>query len=498
MNARSDRDSAATSLLPWFVSGAVLTAIGLLVAYFLRAGSSPSTIGVITHPPAATASVKPKAAPKSPEPSATTSPEEPKTAMTPPPGTAPKRDRQQAAPSSATAPDPAATAAKPGGAPREEAAKPGAPPRETKRAAAPKAPPPTPPRFDIVRVSPGGEMVIAGRADPGARVEVLLNGRPIARLEADERGEWVATPEKALPPGQHEITLRSHVRRGRDSVAVVSEQSVSVAGAGQTGRALVVLTSPDAPSRILQKPEPPKRAAVAQREQTPAANGLKRREETTQPSAQPEVPPGKKSSEMRLTLETVDYDENGDIFFSGSSAPNSRLRLYVDNRHLGDTRADDKGRWSYRGNAVIAPGPHALRVDRVDDDGVVLARVAAPFMRAAPAEVAALKKSLKKEAENTEAKQETPPPASDAATATSEVATAASAEPAARAVVEKKPTKPARVIIQPGDNLWTIARNLYGKGIRYTVIYEANKDQIRDPDLIYPGQIFTTPKPPGG
>ena len=50
-----------------------------------------------------------------------------------------------------------------------------------------------------------------------------------------------------------------------------------------------------------------------------------------------------------------------------------------------------------------------------------------------------------------------------------------------------------RVVIQPGNNLWRIAHHTYGEGTRYTVIFDANKDQIRDPDLIYPGQIFTVP-----
>ncbi|MFN6953134.1 MAG: LysM peptidoglycan-binding domain-containing protein [Albidovulum sp.] len=50
-----------------------------------------------------------------------------------------------------------------------------------------------------------------------------------------------------------------------------------------------------------------------------------------------------------------------------------------------------------------------------------------------------------------------------------------------------------RVVVR-GDNLWQISRTTYGQGIRYTVIYKANRDQIRDPDLIYPGQIFVLPK----
>ncbi|MEL7488070.1 MAG: LysM peptidoglycan-binding domain-containing protein, partial [Pseudomonadota bacterium] len=49
-------------------------------------------------------------------------------------------------------------------------------------------------------------------------------------------------------------------------------------------------------------------------------------------------------------------------------------------------------------------------------------------------------------------------------------------------------------IVQPGNSLWRIARRAYGSGFQYTVIYEANADQIRDPDLIYPGQIFEVPE----
>ena len=51
-----------------------------------------------------------------------------------------------------------------------------------------------------------------------------------------------------------------------------------------------------------------------------------------------------------------------------------------------------------------------------------------------------------------------------------------------------------RAIIRRGDNLWTIARRVYGAGIRYTTIYEANTEQIRDPNRIYPGQVFDLPQ----
>jgi nucleoid-associated protein YgaU len=53
-----------------------------------------------------------------------------------------------------------------------------------------------------------------------------------------------------------------------------------------------------------------------------------------------------------------------------------------------------------------------------------------------------------------------------------------------------------RVVVQPGNNLWRLARSAYGRGIRYTVIYEANRDQIRNPNRIFPGQVFTVPAAP--
>jgi nucleoid-associated protein YgaU len=50
-----------------------------------------------------------------------------------------------------------------------------------------------------------------------------------------------------------------------------------------------------------------------------------------------------------------------------------------------------------------------------------------------------------------------------------------------------------KIVIQPGNSLWRISRVIYGHGVEYTVIYEANKAQIRNPHRIYPGQIFATP-----
>lgn len=44
-----------------------------------------------------------------------------------------------------------------------------------------------------------------------------------------------------------------------------------------------------------------------------------------------------------------------------------------------------------------------------------------------------------------------------------------------------------------GDCLWNIAKKFYGNGSQYTKIYNANRDKIKNPNLIYPGQVLTIP-----
>ena len=81
----------------------------------------------------------------------------------------------------------------------------------------------------------------------------------------------------------------------------------------------------------------------------------------------------------------------------------------------------------------------------------------------------------------------------------------AAPDPAARVVAAAAPAadtapsalaSPVRITVQPGYTLWAIARAELGHGIRYVQVFEANRDKIRDPDLIYPGQVFTIPAEP--
>ena len=142
-----------------------------------------------------------------------------------------------------------------------------------------------------------------------------------------------------------------------------------------------------------------------------------------------------------LSVSTVDYDERGVVTVTGQALALSAVRIYIDAKPQGEGSADKDGRWRLAAADAVSLGPHVLRVDRLAKDGKPEQRLEMSFERKVIA-------------------------AGDG----------------------------RRLHIVHGDNLWSIARAHYGEGFRFTVIFEANKDQIRDPNLIYPGQVFTLPK----
>jgi nucleoid-associated protein YgaU len=143
-----------------------------------------------------------------------------------------------------------------------------------------------------------------------------------------------------------------------------------------------------------------------------------------------------------LALDSVDYGEDGDFTIGGRAPPGARVNVYLDNKPIGSATADASGHWQLAPIGAVEPGLHTLRVDQIGGDGAVISRVETPFERAGPVTLVAGQ----------------------------------------------------QFVVQPGNSLWRIARRAYGEGLRYSVIYQANQSQIRDPDLIYPGQIFTIPQ----
>ncbi len=303
---------------------------------------------------------------------------------------------------------------------------------------------PIPPSFDVVRVNPSGDTVIAGRAEPNAKVTILDRGNVLGTVDADGRGEWVFLPDAALNPGEHSFTLESGAsespKQESESTVVVIVPEVAKDIAGQPSDqpagalAIEVPKTGDGPTRVLNVPNGSADTATA----APAG---------------PEIA-------------AIDYNAEGRAVLSGRAPGGARLFVYVDNKPAGEAVADEDGAWSFTPKAAIAPGLHVIRVDQVDGAGKVLARAETPF------------------------EQATFPLAAEAGTqpAATSAATSATAQPSGGATAGV-----GTIVVQPGNTLWRLARESYGAGVRYTVIYEANKEQITNPNLIYPGQVFSVP-----
>jgi len=465
------------------------------------------------------------------------------------------------------------------------------------------------PIFDLVRVEPTGDAVIAGRSDPEAKVEILSGQDVVAGGKANDTGSWAIVLADPLKPGAHDLSVRV---TDKDGKVATSEQSVAVSvPEGGNGDVLVVLNQPGSPSAVLQVPglketeakladagvEPEKvaaavdaatpdtaptvvaaatpdqpapaavvpapaapavadqpadaasvktdaagpvpaaaapapttpapaasetveipappadvMAAAATPALTPAAPAAAPAPVAETPAAAPApvaetpaaasapapaaeapapaatespasvaetpaveaapapetpaVPPSEPAAAPApvVTIDAVELENGSRFYAAGSAAAGAVVRLYVDDKALGDAKAD-KGRWLFQGDVKLAPGKHLVRIDQIGAGGAVLARAEVPF------EIA-----------------------DDVLSAPTLASGVGSAQAGAGSAGEAGPTQPSTFIIRRGDNLWMIAKRLYGQGIRYSTIYQANTDQIRNPDLIYPGQVFVIPE----
>ena len=263
------------------------------------------------------------------------------------------------------------------------------------------------PNFDIVRVDRTGYAVIAGRAAPGAKVTIYANGETLAETDAESDGSWVISTDTPLDAGPVELSLSMTTD---DGLTVRSEQTVIILVPAQEGDAPRVLrTTPGGATEVLQDP-------------SEIGEGL-----------------------GPLALEVIDYDATGAVIFSGRASPGAIVQLFINRQLIGQTQANDEGRWMMSPDAIIDPGVYQLLVVELDENGRPAYAIELPFERAS---------------------------------------------------ADAIDLRDGRVVVQPGNSLWRIARRAYGRGAQYTIIYEANADQIRDPDLIYPGQIFDVPDTP--
>ncbi|WP_170414490.1 LysM peptidoglycan-binding domain-containing protein [Ruegeria atlantica] len=340
------------------------------------------------------------------------------------------------------------------------------------------------PTLDQIFVEPDGNTLLSGSAEPGADVRVLLDGEQVHSFTVDNTGQFAEFLSIPFSDDARGLTLETAgedqpVRSDDYLIAALPEPeptaeqiaTAETAEAPPAGNETADVQDVSASEATDQATTTDVETADATAEQSsdrlqetaqePAEEGDENQQVAILRSGEDGVelvqsPTADPKPSTEVALDTIGYSDAGAVELTGRVPDGSAVRLYLDNQLVDDLSPVDDGKWRSELEG-IDPGVYTLRVDEVASDGTVVSRLETPFKRE-PLEVL-------RAAEVGDQPQNEP----DA--------------PPIRAVT-----------VQEGDTLWAISRDRFGDGILYVKLFEANRDSIRDPDLIYPGQIFTIPE----
>ena len=319
------------------------------------------------------------------------------------------------------------------------------------------------PKLDTFRVEGDGGSVFAGRATPNQMVDILLNGSPIERVTTDASGSFVVFLQLPYSDDGQTISLLADP----NGAAIASAETYLIAPinapvvvaaveadpivqddlAAQTDPVVaddaIVQSSSAVIDIPLPQPVPVPVAAPAILIVT-AEGG-----DVVQPALS-NVAPDVLSN---VALDSITYNPSGEVLIAGRAAGEGFVTVYLDNQPITTSRIEAGGTWR-TDLPDVDTGIYTLRIDEVDTAGEVVSRIETPFKREEQEVVAQ-----------------------------------------ALAIDIAKPDfRVAMTTVQPGMTLWAIARDQFGSGVMYVEVFEANRDRIRDPDLIYPGQVFRLPE----
>jgi nucleoid-associated protein YgaU len=355
------------------------------------------------------------------------------------------------------------------------------------------------PTFDTVRIEADGTALIAGHSLPGAVIQILLGNEVVAETVADGGGNFVAFLN--VPPGSEPRVLSLVARVGEAEIASAQtiivapvDEPVVVAAAEpaqvETAPAFEPAATPVTTETAQPASSEPTTAEAAAVETAPTqttpetaaveATATEAAPETAaEPAQTPEAPAAETAPPVLLAdesgvkviqsggqadpevaeavaLDTITYDSDGNVVLAGRAQANDSVQIYLDNTSIASASVSPEGDWQTT-LPEVESGVYTLRVDEVSQDGQVVSRIETPFKREEAEKVAEV---LQEETANPD-------------------------------------FQVAMRTVQPGNTLWAIARERYGEGIMYVLVFEANRDRIRNPDLIYPGQVFVLPTAEG-
>ena len=348
------------------------------------------------------------------------------------------------------------------------------------------------PKFDLFSIDQSGSATIVGKGLAGESLDIIIDGKVVSKIIPDNNGDFAIILDIGISKTPRSLTLRTTHSDGR---VVASEETVLItpilktgiqeetsttsasdsasasdgasandsASASESASAIITASSGSSNDEVKLKPTSSTSSSELDSklsddsETTDVSIAIVSSKEirVISPALQNNAP-----KVLDVIIDAISYDEEGEVLLTGRGIEDQHIRIYVDNKPIKTSSIKADGTWSLDLEEIDA-GVYILRIDQLDSDGVVTSRTETPFQKET-SDVAKKMAAL----QNNNNKESSPNVGIGLST----------------------------VIIQPGYTLWAVAKKTYGLGMQYVRIYHANKDQIRDPDLIYPGQIFKLPE----
>ena len=290
---------------------------------------------------------------------------------------------------------------------------------------------------DTIAYQEDGTVVLSGRGAAGAATNIYLDNALRAQANADAKGAWRA-PLGDVAPGSYVLRVDQIAADG----TVTARYETGFEREDLTTLLAVAVADPVEDMTV----EP---VAMAQA----ITDALQSSDIGDLQQSKP-VP----ALSSKLAVDQIGYDAEGAVELAGRGLAGSQIDVLLGAERVARLQVGADGAWVVL-LADVAPGIYTLRVQQRDASGKLLDQIETPFKREDPAAVRAV------------------------------------AAPEVAAVGQPVLPDVTRVTVQPGFTLWRIARENYGRGILYVQVFEANRDKIRNPNLIYPGQVFTVPNP---
>jgi nucleoid-associated protein YgaU len=308
----------------------------------------------------------------------------------------------------------------------------------------PNATPAAPLTIDLARVKPDGAAVFAGTAAPNAKIRIFEGDILLGETIANANGEWVIVLEKSLAAGQHLISV---AMERSDGTTEMADRSLAVEIYQDTETKPLVALLPETATEVpvlIQSPDDVDKTKSAATASEATASGTIVADAAEAAPAKPQAKSQIAASHIAaLAPSAIVWRDARRILISGTSRGGVRVTVNDAKGQFGEALVLADGAWQVAGSLDMDIAVNQLRFALFDGANQIIARYDLPVK--------------------------------------------------ARDLAKGQDGSPL-VVVNKGDMLWRIAYHQLGEGVKYVDIVRRNQQDIADPDLIYPKQIFAVPQ----